>query len=357
MHVHDVLVIGCGPGGSTVANLLAGAGLDVAVFERQVFPRFHVGESLLPVDLPIFQQLGLRGAFGEFQVKRGAEFYNERTGEQACFSFSEGLPGTPTHAYQVDRATFDDMLAKRAQAVGAAITFGVGVEAVDVGDRQVRLTLSDGRTVYGRYLVDASGQDAVLAKSFGTREPLRDLGRAAVFCHYNNLRDEVARELQEQGNVKILMVEDGWQWVIPLAGGRLSTGIVLWRGKVDLDLFQASLKRSAVVTRLIQGATPTPAKIVSNFSFRNQRAHGSRFVCIGDAGCFLDPIFSSGVSLAMQGASKAAEILLPALKCGDEGGVDLMGGYADHIGQGYAAFEKLIRRLYHSNFVENLFFA
>ncbi|MGB1017395.1 MAG: NAD(P)/FAD-dependent oxidoreductase, partial [Nannocystaceae bacterium] len=199
---------------------------------------------MLPVDMPIFQQLGLTDEFGEFQVKRGAEFYNERTGKQACFSFSEGLPGTPAHAYQVDRATFDDILARRAQAVGAAIMFGVGVEAVNLGNH-VGLTLSDGRTVSGRYLVDASGQDALLAKYFRTREPLRDLGRAAVFCHYNNLRDEVVRELQGQGNVKILMVEDGWQWVIPLAGGRLSTGIVLWRGKIDLDLFRDRLKRSA----------------------------------------------------------------------------------------------------------------
>ncbi len=356
MHVHDVLVIGCGPAGSTVANYLARAGIDVAVFDREQFPRFHVGESLLPAELPIFDELGLADLLATFQVKQGAEFFDEQTGDFAEFLFADGLDGTPSHAYQVDRATFDNLLAQKAAEVGATIHFGTTVSSVAFTPNKVQIQTSRG-PVAGRYLVDASGQDAVLAKQLKAREPLRELGRAAAFCHFSNLRPEVVRELQARGNVKILMIEDGWQWVIPLVDGRLSTGVVKWRGRIDQALLSHVLSTSPLLRRLTEGATQTPIRVVSNFSYRNTQAHGTRYVCVGDAGCFLDPIFSSGVSLAMQGAAKLAAVLVRALQCGDEGGVDLMAGYADHMARGYTAFESLIRRLYHSRFVANLFFA
>jgi len=123
----DVLIVGCGPAGSTAANLLAQAGKSVRVLEREHFPRFHIGESLLPIDLPLFERLGLKVDGSAYHFKQGAEFWDERTGDFAFFSFADAMAGTPPSAWQVERAAFDHMLARQAQERGAQLQFGVTV--------------------------------------------------------------------------------------------------------------------------------------------------------------------------------------------------------------------------------------
>ena len=142
--VHDALVMGGGPAGSTAANLLAQAGHRVLLLEKEHFPRFHIGESLLPIDLPIFARLGLTLAPTSFLRKNGAEFIDERTGKEAIFSFAEALDGTPKSAYQVERARFDEVLLRQAAGKGAEVREGIKVEAVEVEEAAVRVQTSAG---------------------------------------------------------------------------------------------------------------------------------------------------------------------------------------------------------------------
>ena len=354
--IHDVIIVGCGPAGSTAANLLAQAGRDVLVLEREQFPRFHIGESLLPIDLPLFTRLGLELDAPGFQFKQGAEFIDERTGEYAFFSFADAMPGTPSHAWQVERAVFDDKLARQAIARGARVRFGDVVTAIELGSDEVNVQSSSGAH-RGRFLFDATGQDAWLARRSRSIAPIRELGRAAVFTHFEGLDPAVVAEISAQGNIKVLIVEDGWHWLIPLVGGRLSIGLVKWRGKLDEAALDAALAASPIVQRLTAGARRGPTRTIANWSYRNLVPHGPRWACIGDAVAFLDPVFSSGVSLAMLGAERGVDLLLPALASGAEGDPLLMSSWSTYMQPAYDAFEQLIRRFYHSRMVSHLFFA
>ena len=353
---HDVIIVGCGPAGSTAANLLAQAGRDVLVLEREQFPRFHIGESLLPIDLPLFTRLGLEIDAPGFQFKQGAEFIDERTGESAFFSFADAMPGTPSHAWQVERAVFDDRLARQAIARGAQVRFGDAVTAIELGADEVNVQSSSG-SHRGRFLFDATGQDAWLARRARSVAPIRELGRAAVFTHFEGLDPAVVAEISAQGNIKVLIVEDGWHWLIPLVGGRLSVGLVKWRGKLDEAALDAALAASPIVQRLTAGTRRGPTRTIANWSYKNLLPHGPRWACIGDAAAFLDPVFSSGVSLAMLGAERGVDLLLPALAGGTEGDPILMSSWSTYMQPAYDAFEQLIRRFYHSRMVSHLFFA
>lgn len=354
--MHDVVIVGCGPAGSTAANLLAQAGKDVVVLEREHFPRFHIGESLLPIDLPLFERLGLRLDGARYHFKQGAEFWDERTGDYAFFSFADAMPGTPPNAWQVDRAAFDELLAGQARARGASLRFGVTVRDMQA-DADGVTVLADGAELRARYLLDATGQDAWLARRSRSVSPIRELGRAAVFTHFEALSPEVRAELDPQGNIKVLLVEDGWHWLIPLVGGRLSVGLVKWRGKLDEAALDAAIAASPLIQRLCAGARRGPTRTIANWSYKNTQASGPRWACVGDAAAFLDPVFSSGVSLAMLGAEKAVDLLLPALATGNEADPRLMAPWATHMQPAYNTFEQLIRRFYHTRLVHHLFFA
>ena len=354
--VHDVIIVGCGPAGSTAANLLAQAGRDVLVLEREVFPRFHIGESLLPIDLPLFERLGLEIDARNFHFKQGAEFLDERTGEFAFFSFADAMPGTPSHAWQVERAVFDDTLARQAIARGAQVRFGEAVTAIETEPDEVRVRTASGEH-RGRFLFDATGQDAWLARRARSVAPIRELGRAAVFTHFEDLSPAAVAEIGGQGNIKVLIVEDGWHWVIPLIGGRLSVGLVKWRGKLDEAALEAALAASPVIQRLTAGARRGPTRTIANWSYKNSRSYGPRWACIGDAAAFLDPVFSSGVSLAMLGAERGVDLLLPALTAGTAADPDLMAPWSTYMQPAYDTFEQLIRRFYHTRMVSHLFFA
>ena len=352
----DVLIIGGGPAGSTAANLLAQAGLRVRLLEKEVFPRFHIGESLLPIDLPIFARLGVTLSPEKFIRKDGAEFIDESSGQTAVFTFAEGLDGTPQSAYQVERARFDHELLLCAERKGAEVRYGVAVESVAIDAAGARVQARDGTTHRGRYVVDATGQDALLARSNRTVQPLKGFGIAAVFRHYDGLGPAIADELYATGNIKVLMVPMGWMWLIPLAGRRLSVGIVSQKAGLGPELLAEATAASPLIQRLVAGTQATLPRIIRNFSYRNRRAHGARWGCIGDASCFLDPVFSSGVSLAMLSAECLADRLIQALRAGREADENLLAEHSQHMEIGYRSFAALIHRFYNHEMVRRLFF-
>lgn len=363
MSVRDVVIVGGGPAGSCAANLLAQAGVDVVVLERERFPRFHIGESLLPTELAILAKLGVDLDAIPFLRKRGAIFIDERSGRRSRFSFDEGLPGTPDHAHQVERAAFDHELLKAAARAGAEVRERCDVLDLDLeNDDGVIVRASDLETkqpfeLRARYFVDATGQQALLARRGKTVEPYQGFGRAAAFRHYRGLKPEINAELHERGDIIVKVVEEGWMWLIPLVSGDLSVGVVKAKGKVEPAVLEAEVAASPLIGRLTAGAKASEISMIGNYSYRNTAPYGPRFACIGDAAAFLDPVFSSGVALAFAGAERLSEVLIPALREHREGEAELMVPLREHMNRAYEAFGRFIHRFYNTGLIENVLLA
>jgi flavin-dependent dehydrogenase len=352
----DVIVAGAGPGGSTAGHLLARAGHRVLIVDKADFPRFHIGESLLPCDLPIFDRLGMNMGTGPFLHKQGAEFIDEVSSDFAFYDFADALPGAPRHAYQVERAAFDHALLRLAERAGARVELRTRLREVAFDAHGVTVS-GDRGVLRARFFVDATGQDALLGRRARALEPLRGLGRGAVFCHFEAVADKTWAELARSGNIKVLMRDDGWAWMIPLTGRRVSIGFVSHARAIDIDTLDEVLAHSPILQRITAGATRGDARLARNFSYRNRAAAGARYACIGDAACFLDPVFSSGVSLAMLGAERLADALAPALDSGSEGDPDSLGALDAHMQQAYRSVGALVYSFYNTGMVRNIFFA
>ena len=354
----DVLIVGAGPGGASLASFLARQGVSTLLVDKDPFPRFHIGESLLPCDLHLFDKLGLDMKALGFLYKGGAEFYDERTGDHTVFSFAQGLPGTPDHAYQVERAKFDQAVLDCALRDGARFEPGVRVSGIETDAEGVTVRTSAGDR-RARFVVDATGQDALFAHREKSMRRIEDFGLAAVFRHFDELSDEVWNELANdgRGNIRVLMIDEGWVWVIPLAGKRVSVGVVSRKRGIDFDLFEQTYASSPMLQRLTKGCPKTDLRIIRNFSYRNVNTRGARWACLGDAALFLDPVFSSGVSLAMLSAEKFAEILVPALKEKREADPELTRPVSEHMAICYTTFGSLVGAFYQTKLVQNIFFA
>lgn len=354
----DVLIIGAGPGGATAGALLAKQGVSVTLVDKDEFPRFHIGESLLPCDLALFDRLGLDMKALGFLYKGGAEFFDERTGDYSVYLFNEGLPGTPGHAYQVERAKFDKAVLDAAITAGAQFRAGVRVSQIEPDESGVTVQTSTG-PLRARYVIDATGQDALLAHREKSMQRIEDFGLAAVFRHFEELSDEVWNELANEGkgNIRILIIEDGWVWVIPLAGQRVSVGVVSRKRGISNELFEQTYAASPMLQRLTKGCPKSDLRIIRNFSYRNLKTRGARWACLGDAALFLDPVFSSGVSLAMLGGEKFADILTTALREGREDDPELTRPVSEHMAVAYTVFGSLVGAFYQTKIVENIFFA
>jgi flavin-dependent dehydrogenase len=320
----DVVVIGGGPGGSAAATFLARGGLRVALFERELFPRFHVGESLMPAVMLMLERLGVREAVDHagFQVKYGASFVDEERALGQTFFFLTGQPW-PSYAYEVPRADFDTLLLDNARKHGVTVHQPATVQAVELDPEGVTVTaLADSASVRLRaaMLVDASGRDGFIATRLGRRQRIANLGKVALFAHF---RGADRRPGREEGNIRIHVFDAGWFWWIPLAGDLTSVGAVLhartardWTGPREA-LYAAMIQRCpSVAAGLRRAERVTPVHREANFSYVNAPVVGDRFVCVGDAITFVDPIFSGGVFIALRTAELAAQAILAALADG-----------------------------------------
>lgn len=360
----DVIVIGGGPAGSTVATLLAQRGLEVAIYERHRFPRFQIGESLLPANLPIFDRLGCHDAIQQagFMVKPGATFYDDYEGRgQRTIAFSD-IPLQTDFAYNVVRAQFDTLLLQHASGTGATVYAQHVVEKTEVGPHHVTVHIREPQgtltTVQASLVVDASGRATFLGGRCGSRQPLPGLGKVALFAHFQNThRDATIPD----GNIRIYVVENGWLWWIPFADGTDSIGCVLHataakerQGSID-ELFETTLANAPSLAQGIQGAQRlTPVHSAANFSYRIDPIAVDRMIAIGDATGFVDPVFSTGVFIAMHSAELAAAAIQQAFQQQDFSARRFR-HYETQLRQGLVPFLDFIQRFYDPAFLDLLF--
>jgi flavin-dependent dehydrogenase len=321
----DVVVIGGGPGGSTAAALLTRIGYKVIALEKAHHPRFHIGESLLPMNLPVFERLGVLDkvrALGVF--KSGADFEANNQRGYNTFAFARALGDSPPHAYQVWRQDFDKMLYDHARECGADAREGHEVVNVDQsGPREIRLGVrtDNGRSysIQARYVVDASGRDAFLSSKRKLRRKNDKHQSAAIFGHF---RGAGRREGEDAGNISLYRFEHGWMWMIPLPDGVMSVGAVCWpdylkqRKGRTVEFLLDTLKLSPALWGRLEHAEliGNEVRVTGNYSYDSTQMGGPGWVLVGDAFAFLDPVFSSGVYLAMSGAEQAAAVVDSALR-------------------------------------------
>ncbi len=351
----DVIIAGAGPGGTSSAIRLAEGGARVLVLEREIFPRFHIGESLLPAAELLVTALGVDPDPNVFLFKRGAQFVCETTGRRQSFDFNEAMPGPQRYAWQVDRARFDTLLRDRAIEAGAEVRHGVRVESIGFEEDRVRVGAGDDFES-ARYFVDATGQDRLLGKQMGTIRAYAQFGKAAVYTHFSRLSEATQKEFAPYNDIRIVSIPDGWLWAIPLTNNRLSVGLVTRKSGLRKNRLDEYIDHSPLFQGLLAGAHRHETELVGNFSFENTAPSGVRFACVGDSACFIDPVFSSGVSLAIHRGLLVADRLLPALESGAEADPNLMQPMEASMKRGYDTFASLVYRFYNTRFVENLIY-
>ena len=321
----DVLVIGGGPAGTTVAPLLAEQGYKVVILEKAHHPRFHIGESLLPANLPLFERMGIAEqvkAIG--MVKPGAEFVSPHHDHTQVFNFAEAWDKSMPTAYQVKRAEFDEILIHNAEKKGVEVHEGCKAKTVDFlpdNSVAVRAMHDDGHESewHARFLVDASGRDTFLSNKFQIKHRNPKHNSSAVYGHFSHAK---RHEGAAEGNITIFWFEHGWFWFIPMMNDTTSVGMVTWpyymKTKGDRSLKEFLMDGitmcPALAMRLKDAELMTEVEATGNFSYVSERCHGANYVMLGDAYAFIDPVFSSGVLLAMNSGVLAAEAIDACLK-------------------------------------------
>ena len=319
---YDVAIIGGGPAGSTAATLLAKAGRRVIVFEREKFPRFHIGESLLPFSMQAFDRLGVREKLDRsFLPKYGGEIMAACGTRGVKFYFKDGFRSKRDRAYQVTRSEFDKLLLDHSRENGAEVYEETEVTKLDFLDDRVKIDIEASgaqSTITARYLLDCSGRQTLLGGLFDLKHTYDHLQKFSVFAHYDNVD-----RLPGKDATLIRMVRglDRWFWMIPLTETRTSIGVVM-----DTSTFRAVklgperaleefiAEQPLMVERMQNAVRVSQVYSAGDYSYRNKRLTGERWLMVGDAAGFIDPVFSSGVFLAIMSAEKAADTLEEVLR-------------------------------------------
>jgi flavin-dependent dehydrogenase len=359
----DVAVIGAGPAGAVAAALLSRQGYEVEVLERQSFPRFSIGESLLPQCMAFLNDAGMISAVerGGFQLKNGAAF--ERAGSYTSFDFSDRFSEGWSYTYQVQRARFDKILADEAAKAGAVVHYQCEIETAQFDGDSVRLKFkeADGRTrhIQSRFCLDASGFGKTLARLLGLEVFSSVPQRESIFTH---VIDRMKGSDFDRNKILITVhptYHCVWFWLIPFSDGTASLGVVgpcdffsRYTGDELQDL-QTIIAETGLLGDLMKGAEyHMPVRRISNYASQLSRLHGENFALIGNAGGFLDPVFSSGVTIALKSASLAVKTLDRQLK-GES--PDWENDYAVPLNVGVETFRHFVSAWYDSSLQDIIF--
>ena len=359
----DVLIIGAGPAGAMAAAQLQRGGFKLLVVEKQTFPRFVIGESLLPHTMDLLKEVGLLEAVEkcDFMKKTGAVFMR---GNQVCnFDFANQSGAGWQYTYQVPRAEFDQAIADAVQARGVDFRYGHSVTAVNFSDAHADVTLEqpDGtrRSVTARFVLDCSGYGRVLPRLLDLEAPSKYPVRESLFTH---VIGDVRPPEREQGKIWVCVHPGGaWIWIIPFSNGKTSVGVVAepeffarYPGEPEAQLRAIVMSEPNAAARLADMRVVFPPQRIKGFACSVKKLFGPQFALAGNATEFLDPVFSSGVTLAMESGLRAAQVLTRQLQ-GQP--VDWQTEYADHVMQGVNTFRSYVTAWYDEKLPTILFAA
>lgn len=332
MPLYDVIIIGGGPTGSTVASLMAEKGHKVLVLEKEKFPREHIGESLIPASYFTLKRLGVLEELGKISPRKPGVNFVDSAGEiQTLWCFKNVVKNESYLSFHVKRSLFDEMLLNNSRKKGAEVQEEMTVRNVttDKPDGTVEVVAESKTgsktTFIGKFLIDASGLSTFMAGKMGKKIPFNDLDRVAVWSHWSNVKYDIALS---QGAIKLVYVgaeKKGWFWVIPISAEHLSIGVVLNNtylkaqkqkfveaGSKDWkhDLYIYEIQNSPVLKKLLTGGhLDHKVQVNGDYSYYCTEKLGSNFALVGDAGAFLDPIFSSGIFVGMYSAELVSDAL------------------------------------------------
>ncbi len=360
MNNYDVVIIGGGPGGSTAATFLAQKGYSALIIERENFPRFHIGESLLPATMPIFKEMGFYEVLdsGKYIRKYGARFVDYETDDEIYFGFDDGLNPDIPMAFEVPRGEFDEDILQFAVKAGAHLKQPERVVEVKTSASHSEVVTNKG-TYQAKFVIDTTGRDAFLGKRLTSRQVNKDLNNCALFAHYHDLKRYEGRS---EGDITIgLLPNRAWTWLIPFQGDRASVGIVCSSSQMGsrpndmAGYMEEWLNKSPRIRDIMANAQrATEVTMIGNYSHTSEKLFGPRWILAGDAAVFLDPIFSTGVHVAVSSGKFAAEAIDQALRSGITFEHGLGETYQERVLRGVRRFRSLVGLFYEGQFVAQM---